>query len=70
MYAPVPISSFEFGTPKNIMARMPSVYQISLNLLESELKEAYDLGIRAIMFFGVPNSKINHTTMTMISIFT
>lgn len=28
-----------------------------MNLLESELKEAYDLGIRAIMFFGVPNSK-------------
>ncbi len=36
---------------------MPGVYQISLNLLESELKEAYDLGILAIMFFGVPNSK-------------
>lgn len=29
---------------------LPGVYQISLNLLESELKEAYDLGIRAIMF--------------------
>ena len=36
---------------------LPGVYQISLNLLESELKEAYDPGIRAIMFFGVPNSK-------------
>ena len=36
---------------------MPGVYQISLNLLHEEIKEAYDLGIRAIMFFGVPNEK-------------
>ncbi len=42
---------------KKEIKSLPGVYQISLNLLESELKEAYDLGIRAIMFFGVPNSK-------------
>ncbi|WP_069996301.1 porphobilinogen synthase, partial [Staphylococcus caeli] len=33
------------------------VYQLSLNLLDAELKEAYELGIRGIMFFGVPNEK-------------
>lgn len=36
---------------------MPGIYQISLNHLEEELQEAYDLGIRAVMFFGVPNEK-------------
>ncbi|EHP0460015.1 porphobilinogen synthase [Staphylococcus pseudintermedius] len=36
---------------------LPGVYQISLNLLHEELKAAYDLGIRAIMFFGIPNEK-------------
>ena len=35
---------------KKEIKSLPGVYQISLNLLESELKEAYDLGIRAIMF--------------------
>ena len=36
---------------------MPGIYQLSLNLLEQELKEAYDLGIRGVMFFGIPNEK-------------
>lgn len=36
---------------------LPGIYQISLNLLHKEIKAAYDLGIRAIMFFGIPNEK-------------
>ena len=36
---------------------MPGVYQLSLNVLDEEIKEAYDLGIRGVMFFGVPNEK-------------
>ena len=28
-----------------------------MNLLDDEINEAYELGIRAIMFFGVPNAK-------------
>ena len=42
---------------KSEIQSLPGVYQISLNLLHEEIKEAYDLGIRAIMFFGVPNEK-------------
>lgn len=42
---------------KTEIKSLPGVYQISLNLLHEEIKEAYDLGIRAIMFFGVPNDK-------------
>ncbi|HAR7096929.1 TPA: porphobilinogen synthase [Staphylococcus aureus] len=52
-----PIFVVEKDDVKKEIKSLPGVYQISLNLLESELKEAYDLGIRAIMFFGVPNSK-------------
>ena len=44
-----PIFVVEKRCEKEIKS-LPGVYQISLNLLESELKEAYDLGIRAIMF--------------------
>jgi len=36
---------------------LPGVYQLSLNVLDEEIKEAYDLGIRGVMFFGVPNEK-------------
>ena len=42
---------------KSEITSLPGVYQISLNLLDDEINEAYDLGIRAIMFFGVPNAK-------------
>ncbi len=46
-----PIFVVEKDDVKKEIKSLPGVYQISLNLLESELKEAYDLGIRAIMFF-------------------
>ena len=52
-----PIFVVERNDVKDEIASMPGVYQISLNLLETEIKEAYDLGIRALMFFGVPNDK-------------
>lgn len=45
-----PIFVVEKDDVKKEIKSLPGVYQISLNLLESELKEAYDLGIRAIMF--------------------
>ena len=53
-----PIFVVEKDDVKKEIKSLPGVYQISLNLLESELKEAYDLGIRAIRFFGVPNQKM------------
>lgn len=52
-----PIFVVEKDDVKEEISSMPGIYQISLNLLHEELKEAYDLGIRAIMFFGVQNEK-------------
>ena len=52
-----PIFVVEQDDIKSEIKSLPGVYQISLNLLHEEIKEAYDLGIRAIMFFGVPNEK-------------
>lgn len=52
-----PIFVIEEDNIKNEISSMPGIYQLSLNLLEEELKEAYDLGIRGVMFFGIPNGK-------------
>lgn len=52
-----PIFVVEKDDVKTEIKSLPGVYQISLNLLYEELKAAYDLGIRAIMFFGIPNEK-------------
>ncbi|MHD0397503.1 porphobilinogen synthase [Staphylococcus simulans] len=52
-----PIFVVEQDDVKKEIPSMPGIYQISLNHLEEELQEAYDLGIRAVMFFGVPNEK-------------
>ncbi|MGV3096261.1 porphobilinogen synthase, partial [Staphylococcus borealis] len=48
-----PIFVVEKDDVKSEIKSLPGVYQISLNLLDDEINEAYDLGIRAIMFFGV-----------------
>lgn len=52
-----PIFVIEEDNIKNEISSMPGIYQLSLNLLEQELKEAYDLGVRGVMFFGIPNEK-------------
>lgn len=52
-----PIFVVERDNVKTEIKSMPGIYQISLNLLGEEIKEAYGLGIRGIMFFGVPNEK-------------
>jgi porphobilinogen synthase len=52
-----PIFVVERDNVREEIKSMPGVYQLSLNLLDEEIKEAYDLGIRGIMFFGVPNEK-------------
>lgn len=52
-----PIFVIEEDNIKNEISSMPGIYQLSLNLLETELKEAYDLGIRGVMFFGIPKEK-------------
>lgn len=52
-----PIFAVEKDDVKTEIKSLPGVYQISLNLLHEEIQAAYDLGIRAIMFFGIPNEK-------------
>jgi porphobilinogen synthase len=36
---------------------MKGIYQISLNLLKEELDEVVKLGIKSVVFFGIPNHK-------------
>lgn len=52
-----PIFVVERDNVKKEIPSLPNVYQISLNLLHEEIKEAYDLGIRSFIFFGIPNEK-------------
>src|SRR5699024_5455939 len=42
---------------KREVPSMPGVFQLSLDYLANELKEIKDLGIQAVMLFGVPKSK-------------
>lgn len=52
-----PIFVVERDNVKEEIKSLPGIYQLSLNVLDEEIKEAYDLGIRGVMFFGVPNEK-------------
>ncbi|CAM3346948.1 porphobilinogen synthase [Nosocomiicoccus ampullae] len=52
-----PIFVVEKDDVKKEIPSMKGIYQISLNLLEEELKEVYELGIKSVIFFGVPNHK-------------
>lgn len=42
---------------KNEITSMPGVYQFSLDTLEQEVKEIAELGISAVLLFGIPESK-------------
>jgi len=52
-----PIFILEGTNTKNEVPSMPGIYQITLDLLEEELSDIDKLGIKAVMFFGVPNEK-------------
>ncbi|AFY61294.1 porphobilinogen synthase [Synechococcus sp. PCC 6312] len=41
---------------------MPGVYQLSVDKIVAEAQEVYDLGIPAIILFGIPDSKDNQAT--------
>jgi porphobilinogen synthase len=45
---------------KEEIASMPGVYHYSLDRLEEEIQEVSDLGIQAILLFGVPDHKDAH----------
>ncbi|GAA3321061.1 hypothetical protein GCM10020331_034780 [Ectobacillus funiculus] len=42
---------------RNPVASMPGVEQVSLDLLNAEIQEAVDLGIKSIIVFGIPHEK-------------
>lgn len=52
-----PIFVVEGEGIKNPVASMPGVHQVSLDYLHQEMQELVDVGIRAVIVFGVPASK-------------
>ncbi|CAM3083503.1 porphobilinogen synthase [Paenibacillus sediminis] len=47
-----------YGTGvKNEITSMPGIYNLSLDMLEAEVKEIVDLGIKAVLLFGIPETK-------------
>ena len=52
-----PLFIVEGENVKNEVTSMPGVFQISLDYLETEMNELQQVGIRAVMLFGVPNEK-------------
>lgn len=42
---------------KQEISSMPGVFQLSLNCLKDEVRELMDLGIKAIILFGIPEKK-------------
>jgi porphobilinogen synthase len=55
-----------FAVPGDQVAKevssMPGVYQLSIDKIVEEAKEVYDLGIPAIILFGIPNEKDTDAT--------
>ncbi|MGM0874450.1 MAG: porphobilinogen synthase [Bacillota bacterium] len=52
-----PIFVVEGENKKNEVSSMPGVFQLSLDLLNEEIEEVVSLGIKSIIFFGVPDSE-------------
>lgn len=49
------------GIAKEVVS-MPGVYQLSVDKIVEEAKEVYELGIPAIILFGIPTEKDNYAT--------
>jgi len=52
-----PIFVVEGENIKKEVQSMPGVYHLSLDLLNAEMAEVTDLGIKSVIVFGVPNEK-------------
>ncbi len=52
-----PIFVIEGKDIKNPIKSMPGIYQLSLEYAIEEAKEAFNLGIRSIILFGIPEKK-------------
>lgn len=45
---------------KNPIGSMPGNYQLSVDMLVEECRELYQLGIRSVLLFGIPETKDEH----------
>ncbi len=45
---------------RNPIESMPGNYQLSADMLVDECRQLYDLGIRSVLLFGIPESKDEH----------
>lgn len=52
-----PLFILEGKNEKNEVASMPGVFQLTIDLLEEELAEIVELGIKSVILFGVPQVK-------------
>ncbi|WP_342573532.1 porphobilinogen synthase [Solibacillus sp. FSL K6-1781] len=52
-----PLFIIEGENIKNPVSSMPGVFQLSLDNLAAEMDEIVDLGIRAVLLFGIPEEK-------------
>lgn len=59
-----PLFIVEGENKKVEVSSMPGVYNISLDLLEQELDEIVELGIKSVILFGVPNENEKDETGT------
>lgn len=55
-----PLFVVEGENIKKEIPSMPDCYHFSIDKLEDEIKEIVDLGIRALILFGIPNKKDDH----------
>lgn len=61
-----PIFVAEGENVKNEISSMPGIFQLSLDNLTEEVKEVQELGIKAVILFGVPHEKDEHGTGAFI----
>ena len=52
-----PMFIVEGNNIKKEVPSMPNVFQMSIDIMEEELKEVQDLGIPGVMLFGIPDKK-------------
>ncbi|MGB7414856.1 MAG: porphobilinogen synthase [Thermosynechococcaceae cyanobacterium] len=57
-----PLFAVPGSSVSNEVKSMPGVYQLSVDKIVEEAKEVYDLGIPAIILFGIPEDKDNDAT--------
>ncbi len=55
-----PLFVVEGSNRKDEISSMPDVFHFSLDVLQTEIQEIVELGIRSVIVFGVPNDKDPH----------